>query len=360
MKLVDRHLSREFLRLFGVAVAAFIVLFLVVTFFEKLRFLLKYRASVADALLYFAARVPWIVAQVLPMASLLGTLLSASQFARQGEITAFRCGGVSLARLALPYLACGALVSVGTLFVQELVVPRASAYSREVEQVRIKRKARTDLIRARDVWLRVTAGVLHADLVRPDAGQLQGVTLIEARGARVTRRIDAREARWERGAWRLLDVEVRTFEPGGFSAVERLAEATYPLGYRPEDFAVSKLDPLELPWPTLKRLVARYDEQGLDTRELEAGLWAKTSLPFASAIMPLLAFPLAVRAGRRGGSSAAIALGVGLGFCYTLVLVVGVSLGKAGVLPPALGAWIGNLGFGAFGAFLLRRAEQAV
>lgn len=359
MKLVDRHLGREFLRIFGLAVVIFVALFLVVTFFEKLRFLLKYHATLPDAVLFFAARLPWIVVQVLPMSSLLATLLSSSQLARQGEITAFRCGGVPLVRLALPYLACGLAVSMGTVLLQELVVPRASSYEREVEQVRIKKKPRRELLRAEDLWLRITGGILHAERAAPERGSLEGVTLIEVEGTRVVRRIDAREARWDGRGWKLLDAEERRFDAAGFAGLTRHAELGGSLGYRPEDVQVARLDVQELPWPSLRRLVRRYREQGLDARELEGGLWAKTSLPFASAIMPLLAFPLAIRSGRRSGASGGIALGVGLGFGYAVALAVGISLGKAGALPPPLGAWSGNLAFAALGAWLLCRAEKA-
>ena len=57
MKLVDRHLSAEFLRYTAAAEAAFVTLFLVITFFEKLRFFLKNHATVGD--------VQWLVKPAL-------------------------------------------------------------------------------------------------------------------------------------------------------------------------------------------------------------------------------------------------------------------------------------------------------
>jgi lipopolysaccharide export system permease protein len=359
VKLVDRHLGGEFLRLFAFSAIAFLALLMVIDFFERLRFLLKYHASLGDAALFFAARAPWMLAQALPMAGLLGTLLSATALSRQGEITAFRCGGVSLRRLLLPYLACGAAVSLATAIIQEVAVPRAAAFGRELEQVRIQKKSRQGLVNAENVWLRLPKGILHAEKVLPEQRSLLGVSLVELAEGRVVRRLDAREARWERHRWLLVDVEERTFDPQGFETVRTSPEIPYPLGYKPEEFQVAKLNVEELAWPGLLRLIRRYREQGIDARELEAGLWAKTSLPFASMVMPLLAFPLAVRAGRRRGSSAGIALGVALGFGYWLVLAIGISLGKAGALPPLLGAWSGNLLFGALGIVQLRRAERA-
>ena len=93
-------------------------------------------------------------------------------------------------------------------------------------------------------------------------------------------------------------------------------------------------------------------------RDLEVGLWAKTSVPFVTLLMPLLPFPFGVRAGRRGSTSAGIVLAILLGFSYWLVLAVGLSLGKTGVLPPVLAAWVGNIVFAVLGIVLLLRAES--
>ncbi|MHB8763029.1 MAG: LPS export ABC transporter permease LptG [Deferrisomatales bacterium] len=360
MKIVDRHLSGEFLRLFGFAVAAFLGLFLVVDFFEKLRMVLKYDAGAGDLALFFAGRLPWMAAQVIPMAALLSTLLSLVLLARHGEITALRAGGVSLRRLAVPYLACGLALSILGGLVQEVAAPRGFAFSREVQEVRIKGRPPSALLRSEDLWLRSGGRLLHVDRIAAGGSELVGVSVAEVEAGRLSRRVDAASARWEQGEWVLGEAEVRRFRPDGTFETERFGRLPYPLaGGGPEEFQISAFSPDEASWPELQRRIRRLRAQGLDTRDLEVGLWAKTSLPFAAAVMPLLAFPFGVRAGRRGGASLGIAVAVALGFAYWLVLAVGLSLGKAGVLPAPLAAWAGNALFTAAGAALLWRAEGA-
>jgi lipopolysaccharide export system permease protein len=260
--------------------------------------------------------------------------------------------------LALPLLACGLLLSAFQIVLQEFASPRASAFAQEVKQVRIKKKSPHALFYSQDVWLRMGPRLVHVAKVVPETNRLLSVSILELSGSTVVRRLDAREGRWEQGRWVFLDAEERFFEASGEVRSTFSPRSEYPLKADPEEFRIEKLDASELPWGRLKRQVRRLQEQGLDARELEVGLWGKTSLPFTSVIMPLIGFPFALRVHRRGGASVGIAIGLLLGFFYWLVLALGLSLGKAGLLPPPAAAWMGNILFAAAGAALLWRAER--
>ena len=358
MKVVDRHLTCEFLRVFAVSVGAFLVIFLVVDFFEKLRTFVKFDPRPSDVLIFFAARIPWMLTQIIPVGTLVGTLLSLTLLARHGEVTAFRCAGVPLRRLAVPFLACGLGLALLTAFVQEVVAPKGFAFAREVWEIRVRKRSPLTLLRAEDLWIRSGERILHVTLAGPEPGVLKGVSVAEIADGRLARRLDAEEARWEEGGWTLKGVVERSFLPDGSFAADRKESMRYPLSEGPEDFRFEKLKPEEVSWQELGRHLERYRALGLKTRDLEVGLWTKTSLPFVSVIMALLAFPFAVAAGRRGGTSFGIVLAVALGFAYWMVLAAGLSLGKSGSLPPPLAAWCGNLLFAGVGGALLWRAER--
>jgi lipopolysaccharide export system permease protein len=319
--------------------------------------ILKYQASFVDAALFFGARIPWMVSQVIPMAALMATVLSLTLLSRNGEITALRCGGIPLRRLALPFLGCGLALTLVNGFIQEVAAPRGFAFAREVKEVRIKGKSPRSLLKTQDLWLRSSNNVVHVGRVEPEGTVLVDVTVAELEGMRVVRRVDAREARWDGERWQLVDAEIRVFGADGIPRTERATEIPCTLEERPEDFRIAEVKADEESWADLKHRLDRYSKQGLDTRDLEVGLWAKTSVPFVTLLMPLLAFPFGVRAGRRGSTSAGIVMAILLGFSYWLVLAVGLSLGKIDVLPPMLAAWVPNIVFAVLGLVLLARAE---
>ncbi len=359
MKVIDRHLAGQFWRWCAAATALFLALFLVVELFEKLRLILKYHPQASDMALFFAARTPWMLSQVLPMAALLATLLSLVVLGRHGEITALRAGGIPVTRMARPFVAAGLVLAAVTGLVQEVAAPRGFALAREVKEVRIKGRSPRSLLRTTDLWLRSGDRILHVDRLGASERELLGVQVAELRGHRIARRLDARRAVWADGGWVLEDVEERSFGEDGSIRSRREDRVPYPLGLRPEDLRIEKEKPEALSSVEILRRIRRHRARGLDTRDLEVGLWAKTAAPFTCALMPLLAFPFGLRSARRQGAGGAVVGTLALGFGFFLLQAVALSLGRAGFLPPPAAAWAGPAVFLALATALLARAERA-
>lgn len=360
MKIINKYLLKEFLKAFSGAFSVFMLLFLVVDCFEKLRMFLKYKPAAADIIVFFAARLPWMAGQVLPMAVLLGTLFSLIALAKNHEITALRCCGVSLKRASIPFLIAGFAISILSLFLQEFIAPPCFSLAMEIKEVRIKGKDPSKFLRElEDAWLRSENRFIHVDEIDPASNRLQGLDVGELEGARLKKRITAQEARWEKGRWILINAEIREFSQEGKMLLRKVTEFEYPLAENPNWLISAARKPDELSWKELGERVERRKSQGLRSIDMEVARWAKTSIPFASLIMALLGFPFAVKVGKRGGNIAVGgALTMALGFVYWIAMAVGASLGKTGVLPPALAAWSGNIAFTALGMFLLFQSEE--
>ena len=78
---------REFLGLFVPIVLAFVILYLIVDFFDRLDILLKNHATMSATLRYFLFKIPLIVTQILPPAVLAAMLISLGMLSRRNEIT---------------------------------------------------------------------------------------------------------------------------------------------------------------------------------------------------------------------------------------------------------------------------------
>ena len=76
-----------------------------------------------DIIEYYLVSLPDILVLVLPIALLLAMLYALTNHARHQEITAIRAAGVSLWRIALPYLGVGFVASLALFAVNEFWVP---------------------------------------------------------------------------------------------------------------------------------------------------------------------------------------------------------------------------------------------
>ena len=104
MKLLDKYILKEFLRFFIITFFSFILLFIIVDFFEKIRMFLSNNASVSQIASYFIFSIPMIISYILPPAVLLATLITFGSFSKSNEITAMKANGVSIYRICLPII----------------------------------------------------------------------------------------------------------------------------------------------------------------------------------------------------------------------------------------------------------------
>jgi lipopolysaccharide export system permease protein len=163
-------------------------------------------------------------------------------------------------------------------------------------------------------------------------------------------RIDAREMVWEQEGWVFLE-GVR-WAPGedALARVERFERRGFPLAERPEDFHWIRQEVEAMGFFDLMAYIGRAREEGFDVTSHITDLHFKMASALFCLITTLFTIPLAMRIPpRAGGLALGVSLSMAIGFLYYLVMALGLALGHGGVLPPFLGAWAGNMVFGAAG-----------
>ncbi len=357
MSKLDSYLAAQFARIFAMCVGVFVGLFLLITLFERLGTFLRHKAAPADCALYLLAQVPWMLIQVMPMACLLATLVSLTLMSRGSETTALRSVGISLVRIARPFVLCGALVCALTFALQETVIPKTAAFSEHMLRVTIRGGSKNMLTRSSDVWMRYGGNWVFVKLALPKAGELREVEFFETDNGQVVRQLKAASAKWEDGSWTLTEPREVNFTEEGWG-VRNLESMKLPIAPPPEELAFDQRRRGTSSMGELQRRIRSYTAQGLETKNLRVQWWSLSSLPFASMLMPLLAVPFGLRSSRRGGMWTSIGVGVTVSFVYLLILMLGSALGQGGYLPPWLAAWSGNFIFFAIALLLFRRAEK--
>jgi lipopolysaccharide export LptBFGC system permease protein LptF len=129
--LLDRYLSRIYLRVFAVTFLGMLAVFYVAIFTDYSEYLFKGRTTGQTLLSFFLYSTPQYTYYITAMAALVGTLVTVGLLTRTSELTVMQACGVSLYRAAIPMLAFGFLWS-GVLFGMEQSILAAS--NRRAEQ----------------------------------------------------------------------------------------------------------------------------------------------------------------------------------------------------------------------------------
>src|SRR5690606_25757256 len=120
IRILDRYVLSEFLRLFLLFAAAAPVLFILGDVTDNLDRHLNRGYTAVQILLNYVYQVPLFVLYSFPIASLIASVFTVNSMTRYSEVTAAKAGGVSFYRLYAPLPILGVVLTVAGLGISEL------------------------------------------------------------------------------------------------------------------------------------------------------------------------------------------------------------------------------------------------
>ena len=123
IKIYKRYIAREVFLTVLLVLFAFLILFTFFEFIEELRRIGKANYSLLHALIFEILRIPGLCYELLPIATLIGTLYALSNLARHSEITVLRASGLATRRLLFLLFQWAFFLAVFTFVLGEFLVP---------------------------------------------------------------------------------------------------------------------------------------------------------------------------------------------------------------------------------------------
>ncbi len=339
--LLDRYISRTYIRIAGLSFLALLGLFYISTFLDRSDKIFKGQATVGDVITLLVYMTPRFVYFVIPIAALLSVLVTFGLLSRNSELTVMKACGISLYRASLSVILLSLVFSGAIFGLEQRLLARAT---RQAEIVDSKIRGRTPRIfdALNRQWIVGREGaVYHYSYFDPDAKELARLWIYEpaADGISLTRVLSAETAKYRQG-W--VGAHVRE---GLFTAATpkwtSVEERRLPLE-TPDYFATEQPVAEMMTVRELRRYVNELSDSGINVVALAVELQHKLAFPFVTLVMTLLAIPFGVSTGRRGALYA-VGLGIILALSYWIVTSLFVALGKSGLLAPMLAAWAPNI-----------------
>ncbi|MFO7766386.1 MAG: LPS export ABC transporter permease LptG [Pelovirga sp.] len=360
MSIVSRFVLLSFSRILGLCCSAFIAIYLLVDFFEKVDRFIDYGAGPSEYLTYIGHSIPFIFVQILPLAILTSMVLTLGGLGRTNEMTALRTCGISLWRITRPLIALIILLSALQLFIQEYMVPWNTRELNELVDMKLRGREQVRLTHSK-IWYRSGQQIINIDLVKGQEQKLRGVTIFELDGgAKILRRIDAEEATLINRQWIAAKARQRYFDPQSGMLQETVRRENLPLNIdrQIDDFA--RIDDLnaELGIFQLAQLAKRLEHEGYDATRQRVDLQARVAAPFTGLVMGLLGIPFALQRGRESNLALGVGLSLSIGAAYFIIQSAVISFGYAGATPPFIAAWTANLIFTLLAIWLFLGVKQ--
>jgi len=363
MKITHLYLMREILTYFLIAVLIFGVVFMMGKTLQLTDLLVNKGVSLFDIsklLIYF---LPSSVIFMIPIALLLGVLITFVRLSSDNEIVAFKASGVSLYQLTPPVLFLSVMAYLLTTFLIIYALPWGNQGFKYVLFEIAKTKAYTAL-KERTFNDSFDGIVIYIDKTPLRGKKLERIFIHsegkrEAEGESKTilakKGYVATNPNSHEIILHLIGVTGDQMSKEGKSyariesdaLVQRLAfggNLSRIRGFRPRDWEMSIGD-LRTKIKIKKILHEDYTKQLLE-------IYRKFSIPFACIAFGLIGIPLGVQP-RRSGKSYGFILGILVVLGYYILLTSTETLARNGTLPPLIASWTPNFILIAIGIYLL-------
>jgi lipopolysaccharide export system permease protein len=357
LPVASRYVVGQFLGIFIPVLASFILLYIIVDFFDRLDILLRHDATASSAARYFLFKIPLMVTQVTPAAVVTAVLLSLGLLSRYNEIVAFRAGGVSLGQTAIPLIAMASFISVATLAWNETVVPYCTHQFQLINNLEIRKRELRGILSEREIWYHGAEGFYHIDHVNRTERIVYGLIIYRLDEDFMLRSvIEIPKAQWLGDHWLIPHAVERelTADP---PTVRALTTDQIALPESLEDFIEVQREPEELSFVVLRDWIRELGNKGIDATEYLVDLHLKLAVPFASTVLAMVAIPISGRVRRHPSMAAIIGLGLAVGSAYWVTFGMASSIGRNSIVPPVVAAWAANVIFGVAGAVLFLQSD---
>ena len=356
----ERYLAKQIYAAFGFILFALVALFL---FFDILSELgsVQGQYTLPLALLHVLLKAPSRISEIIPIASLIGSIYVFAMLASQSEFTILRIAGLdvkrglfTLAKIAIPLMAL-------TLVMSEWVGPYSEAKS---DQIRMKALGSSFSSQFRTgVWVKdrlrdedgsgpVRPGVRYVNVGKIDKdNEIRNIRMYEFDDVYhlLSIRTAASGLFDQSGTWTLNDVTETRFKETKQSdplnpvfASQTIKHPTITLmsEVTPQILNVLLISPEKMSILSLARFINHLQENKQDAQRHSIAFWKKVVYPFIIFVMLALALPFGFLKVRAGSVGIKVFGGIMLGMSFQLFNSLFSNVGLLGSWPALLTALI--------------------
>lgn len=341
--ILDRYAFRRILTPLALMLVSTLALFLIADLTDRIDDIIEHEVPGHVMASYYWSIIPQTLVDAIPIALLISVLTMLTIMGRQRELTALKAAGVSVFRLLVPLILMALLGVAGMWFLSERVVPEANREAwRMLERIKGHHTPRT--IATNRTWLLSRDGSTYYNFLNYDVNNATFIrfTAIEVDDQMRLRSITAApRVRWMDGGWIADAGWIRRFDVSGVEDFRRLTRPTeFAITESPAYFGQEHRKPSEMNRAELGVYIRELEESGYQVSKLKVRWHQKLVAPLAALVLVVMAIPLALASeGRRRSTMQGVAIAVGLGLSYLVLVGLFGKLGEADLLPPALSAW---------------------
>jgi lipopolysaccharide export system permease protein len=299
--------------------------------------------------------LPGKVVELMPLAALLGSILSLGALASNSEIIAMQASGVSLAKLVSPVIQAAAILAVLNFLLADWVVPDSETYARSVKNLA---QGKTSALIVREgLWTKDESRILHIGQLLPN-GVARDIEIYELdKQGKLLSVLKAERAITLEQGWELQQVDKSVISDKKMETVS-YDQILYEGNLSLQLLEVLMIEPRQMSTSDLRAYLNFLEESKLDDGVERLVFWQKLFAPLSIIVMCLLAFPFVLGSQRQGSSGQRLLIGILLGLAFVVVDRLVIQLGTQFEVNALVIALLPNITFLGIAIYMLAKKQS--
>lgn len=377
MNLTTRYLSKVVLERIILTLLGFTLLFTFFNLISELDQIGKGTFFISTILTVVFLKIPDVTYEIIPIATLIGSLWAFSELASTSEFTAFRVGGLSPNKALVIIFIIGIPLTLMTVFLSEVLIPFSEQYSRGWEKIKFKTSSTSNF--KSGFWLRdrfslsdnnssqqVKERILNIRKINPDKSLInikiydfnKNSRLISVTSAEQGNFSSLRTSTGVLNSWSLESPEILSINEKSEVKLTKFSELNISTKLSLKTIEALTIKPEKMSATELYSFINYLNLGNQKTNRYEIAYWKKVFYPFLLWIMILIALPAAYIHSRKGSVGFKIFLGMIVGITFHIGNSLFSHLGLLNTWPPITVAIIPSFLALIFGIFVFSWAKK--
>ena len=357
MRTLDWYIFRKYIGTFFFSISLLIIIVIVFDVSENIEDFMRNNATLKEVVLhYYIPFIPYFINLFIYLFVFISVIFFTSKMAGHTEVIAILSSGISFRRFLFPYLMAALMLSLGSFYLGNFLIPKTDSVRREFKNKYIERLTKSS---GSNIHVQIEKGVYvyvgNFDIKRKTAYKF---SMEKFEGNTLTYKAIADKAVYDTvdGSWRLETYVERYLVPE--EVIYRGTEKDTTIMLQPRDLYNIKEEFEEMNLFEIRDHIKDLELKGADnTLMYRIEMHKRIASPVAIIILTVIGVALSSRK-VRGGMGLHLGIGIVITFSYILFMEFSRVFALSGIFPPFVAAWLPNIIFSLIGIYFVVKAPK--
>lgn len=350
--IITRYLANQIIRASFLVLVILVSLSLFFTLIRELDDLGNGNYGAWQLVQFLILRIPSFLVDFMPLAALIGCMLSLGNLASNSELIALQSSGLSINKFILAVGQSVFLLALLSWLIADFIVPYSET---QAKQIRVSSLASTISLNSRKgVWVKDEQNIIFIEQLYPDGNAKHIEIYYLDENGKLLQSAVAEQAIVDSTGWVLNNVKLTRVSENK-TEVSTQARSIYQGKLSQQLLESISVEPQQMAISDLITYISFLQQNKLNNQAEALFLWRKIYAPLSIVVMGLLAIPFVLGSQRQNNTGQRLMMGILLGLLYVVLNRLLIQLGEQLQLVAYINALLPTLFFSVLTVWLIQR-----